>query len=152
MLCAALLQDIGCSVSGYDEKSKDEGNHDYSGRVEWFDPFKVTSMDEYLDLPEYWQAVFRNQNAECWRCGYRYVHVPKDIICYYPHLPIKGIFIVVNSKATFSGVTGHDLIHSGGQFVEYDTKDKGLWMGRIEDNAECEREENGQPTEITENK
>lgn len=138
MLCLALLEDMGCHCSGYDIKSKDEGNYDYSGRIEWFDPYKVISMDDYLALPEHWQVLFRNQNNECWRCGYRYVHVPNEILCQYPHTPLKGLFVVVNGDATPENVKGDDLIHSGGQFVEYDRKDKGLWIQQIEENAENE--------------
>jgi hypothetical protein len=134
MLCLALLQDMGCSCSGYDIKGKEEGNIAYSDDIEWFDPFKVDSLEEYYDLPEYWQAIFRNANRECWRCGYRYVHVPENIICRYPHTPIKGIFVVVNGDATPETVVSDDLMHGGGQFVEYDTKDKGVWMDQIDGN------------------
>ena len=139
MLCAALLQDMGCRIGGYD--IEEIGNKAYSNQVEWFNPFKVTSMAEYLALPEHWQAIFRNQNRECWRCGYRYMHIPKDILCQYPHIPVKGLFAVMGDSTTMDTVVGSDLIHLGGQFVEYDTKDKGLWLDQIIDNAQCEADE-----------
>ena len=140
MLCGALLQTMGCSVSGYNATGKEEGNCRYSNDIEWFDPFKVTSLDEYLELPYYWQDIFRNQNAECWRCRYLYVHLPENILCSYPHLPVKGIFCVTSDSATPENVTGNDLMHTGGQFVEFDTEDKGLWIRQIEINAEDEKE------------
>lgn len=135
-LCMALLSDMGCRSSSMPKKL--EGNVDYSGKWEFFNPFKVTSLDEYRDLPEHWQSIFRNQNRECWNCKYTYLHSPDDIIGSYPRIPAKGIFVITNGETDSNKIQPSNLLHTAGQFIESDTKDKGIWMSWIESNAEEE--------------
>lgn len=125
-LLLAMLADMGCGVSGV---SGIEDGDSYSGDWEWFDPFKVTDLD---DLPDHWRAIVKNQNSECWREGFRYVHAPMPILCEYPRVPVKGIFVVTRRTATPEDVNVEDLIHTGGQFIEYDTENKGIWRDWLE--------------------
>lgn len=129
-LLMALLCDVGggsCSSM----PTKCEGDRDWSGKWEWFDPFAV-NPDDVDDLPEHWRLLLTSQNAECWRCGYRYVHAPEPILSQYPRVPVRGIFAVCNDGAMPETVKAGDLIHAGGQHTEHDTKDKGIWRGWLD--------------------
>ena len=114
---------MGCGVGGVSGVGPGET---YSDDWEWFDPFQLT-IEEVDDLPEHWEKIMKNMNRECWREGYRYCHAPTDLLCSYPNVPVRGIFVVTRRDATPETVTALDLIHTGGQFVEYDTKDKHIW-------------------------
>ena len=133
-LLSALLKDLGCRVGNMPDNQ--DGNKAYSNKFEFFNPFKVCSIEEYQELPEHWQSIFRNQNAECWNCKYTYVHSPVGILVRYPRSHVAGIFVVINGERNAQKIKLDNLMHTGGQFTEYDTKDKCIWMNWIESNAE----------------
>ena len=124
-LLGAMLVDLGCGVGGV---SGVEGSKTYSDQWEWFDPSMVEDIDE---LPQHWQDMVRNQNRECWRERYCYVHAPTNLLCFYPNIPVQGIFVVTKSFVTPETVEATDLIHAGGQFTEFDTNDKGIWEDEL---------------------
>lgn len=133
-LCLALLCDLGVRCSNMPREV--EGDKAYSNEWEFFNPFLVKTLEDYDSLPEHWQSLIRNQNEECWKCGYTYVHAPEPIITKFPRTPLKGIFVVLNGETDVSRVNISNLMHTGGQFIEYDTKDKGLWLDKIKENGE----------------
>lgn len=133
-LLLGLLSHAGAVVSGVDGVDTEEEN--WSNDWEWFDPSLITNEEEVEELPDHWYHILKNQNRTCWSLKYRYVHSPEEIICRYPHVPIKGIFVVVNDKATKETVTADDLIHLGGEFTLYNNRDKDIWKDWIEMNQE----------------
>ncbi len=135
LLISALLKDSGAIVSSMPDYDESDGNKAYSQDIEWFDPLLVSSMEEYQQLPWYWQSLLRNITAHCLSFKYRFIHCPTEILCYYPQVCLKGIFIVTNPEATPDTVVGEDLIHSGGEFIEFNNDDKKIWTSIIEENA-----------------
>ena len=123
-LLGAMLVATGCSVGNM--PSDAEGDNAITSDWEWFDPFKLRSVDDVLDLPAHWRTLVLALNRECWSCGYRYIHAPEAILGEYPRVPRAGIFGVMRSDATPYDVTGKDLIHLGGQCVESDIENKGI--------------------------
>jgi hypothetical protein len=120
-LLGAMLCECGASCGNFPRNP--EGNRSWSDRWEWFDPFAVTAPDE---LPEPWVTLLRAQNVECWRCGYRYVHAPDELLGSHPTLPLRGVFAVTRLDATPDDVRAWDLVHLGGQCTEHDADDKGI--------------------------
>tara|TARA_Y100000310_G_scaffold341076_2_gene439005 strand:+ start:1341 stop:1808 length:468 start_codon:yes stop_codon:yes gene_type:complete len=127
IILAAMVSMGGCTVGSM--PSNPDGDKKWSDNWEWFDPFKVEDEDA---LPEYWYNILTRQNKSCWECNYRYVHSPTEILVDYPRTPVKGVFGVCSAKVTPDNVVAVDLIHTAGQFTEYDTRDKGIWREWLE--------------------
>ena len=126
-LLKALAQNLGAQVSGMDVLDQS----DWSDEWEWFDPHLIKTIEEVEELPEHWKRVLKSQNGTCWRLKYKYVHAPEEIVVRYPHVPIKGIFVVTNEQATKETVVAEDLIHLLGEFTEHSHEDSGIWKNWI---------------------
>jgi len=115
-LLQAMMVDLGVSVSNI---PKDYQSKSYTENAEVFIPERVTKRDE---LPEFWKMVFDLHNEprrkDCVRFGYRYVHLPYEIIPRYPRVPCKGIFCISDSTVDLTKLTADDLIHIGNEFEE----------------------------------
>ena len=115
-IIAALLSDLGCSVS---DMPRDYPSKDYCGRWELFEPEKV---EEPEDLPDYWRMVYNLHNQptmkDCQDFHYRYVHVPVEIMCRYPRIPTKGIFCICEDNVDIKKMTGDDLININNEFAD----------------------------------
>ena len=113
----ALLEYLGVSCSGYSEEDT-KGSMAYSDRWELFDPEKVRKGDE---LPPPWDVVFEIHNRpemrDCRDLRYRYVHAPQEILCRYPHLPVKGVFVLDSRKVRSDRIKGEDLIFIGNELI-----------------------------------
>ena len=113
----ALLQNLGVSCSGYSEEDT-KGSVAYSDRWELFDPEKVRKGDE-LPLP--WDKVYEIHNRpnmkDCRDLRYRYVHAPEEILCAYPYLPVKGVFVLDSRKVRSDRIRGEDLVFIGNELV-----------------------------------
>lgn len=131
-----LLSACGARVGDMPENP--DGDKAFTKNWEWFDPMVMTEAD-YAELPDHWQAIIRNQNQECWNLGYKYIHAPVPILCSYPRVPVRGIF-GVDINCTPENVKAKDLIHLGGQFTEYDTKDKCIWQNNVRELQEVSGE------------
>lgn len=94
-----------------------DGDESLSSSYEWFDPYKITNIDE---LPWYWQYITLHQYDECWKCGYRYVHIPKPLLARFPRTPVRGIFSVIEWRCTPFNLRAENLIHLGNPFCEMD--------------------------------
>jgi len=132
-LLLAMMDLFGAKVGGM---SGIREGKTYSSKWEWFDPFQLTSFDDVDDLPWYWAKLVSNMNSECWKCGYRYVHSPKEILVQYPRVPVKGIFAVTSKDATPETVKASDLIHLGDEFLD----DCKTHLGTLEFNLTRNRE------------
>ena len=113
-LISALLVDLGCSVS---DMPRNYPSKDYCGKWEVFNPRQVVEPD---DLPDYWRMVYDLHNApqmkDCQDFGYRYVHIPIEIMCRYPRIPVKGIFCLCEPNVKIETMTGDDLININNEF------------------------------------
>lgn len=113
---SAMMKDCGCSVSHMPDI---EESKFYSPNWEYFNPERV---EEPEDLPDYWKQVFDLHNkpemGDCVRFRYRYVHVPIKIMCRYPRIPVRGIFVLDNENVKYNQITADDLIWIGNEIEE----------------------------------
>lgn len=118
-LCGALLSDIGCTVG---KMSTPDGDKDYGIGWKALIPSEVVTLNE---LPDIWRGILKAWNHNCWEINYTIVHCPESILCGYPDLPVKGFFVTTKKPGD---IVAKDLTHTGGQFVEWDENDKGIWI------------------------
>jgi len=114
-MLGALLSDVGCSVSNMPRKTECVV---YTNKWEYFDPDKVEDIE---DLPEYWEMVYEMHNrpemGDCRSLHYKYVHIPVEIICQYPRVPVKGMFCLsYNVDKKPDEIRASDLIWIGNEF------------------------------------
>jgi hypothetical protein len=128
-LVLALAHDLGgARISTMPDNI--EGNKDYGLGFQLLKIGEILNID---DLPEKWQIIIKAMNSECWRIGYTLIHSPNPILCGYPDLPMCGFFCAPK-EIDLENINAKDLIHTAGQFIEYDTNDKGIWQEWIKEN------------------
>lgn len=114
-LAFGMLDMLGCTISSMPHIKESTA---YSSNWEYFDPVKVTDVNE---LPDYWKMVYdvhmRPDMKDCRDLHYKYVHVPVEILAEYPRVPVKGIFcLATNTDKKPDEIQAEDLIWIGNEF------------------------------------
>ena len=115
-LLLGMMSDLGASVPSMPANLEFVT---YTDKYELMDPEQVENPE---DLPPYWKVVYDVHNLpemrDCRYLGYRYVHSPQEIMCRYPRVPCKGMFVITNRNVSVDEITGDDLIWIGDEIEE----------------------------------